>query len=444
MRELSNRKVRRSLLIIGFVIVVGVVAATVIASLDPLPRGPKLRGFYVSMAGSDHNDGSSTKPWRTIQKAVDAADPGSVIYIGGGTFEPFVADRPHLTITASSGDTVIIRGRENVQDIARLAADDITLSGVTVEGCIPRLNQGANTADDTTGVRIDQGTHGVRVSNVTVRDSHGVNSEGRPIGCYGILVRDAINAVVDGNDLYHNGFGVAVLAGKNTRVANNRIHDNDVLIHNTKEELDDDFGAVGIQFVTVSDGATAEGNVLYRNQTESSDYVTEGGAFDIYQSSNIIIRRNLMINNEIMLETGTAADGDCLNNTFAENIAFGKSSDNKNGRAFGILLRCANHMAVVNNILSTADEWIFLITAGGKFDGSVTGLKIEGNSVWQESGPTYKLDIAATNLAVDINRNSYHATKPFAKGWTGEPVATLAEWQQLTGFDRSSNCDCQA
>jgi parallel beta-helix repeat protein len=349
-----------------------------------------------------------------------------------------------LTITAAAGETVIIRGQKNVQDNARLAADNLSLSDVTIEGCIPRLNQGENTATDSAGVRVDQGTHGVRVSRVTVRDSHGVNSEGRPIGCYGVLVRDAINAVVADNDVYHNGFGVAVVAGKNTQVKNNRIHDNDVLTHNTEKEHDDDFGAVAIQFITVSEGATAEGNVLYRNQAVSSDYVTDGAAFDIYQSSNINIRRNIMINNDVILETGTGPHADCLNNTFAENIAFGKSGDNKQGRNFGILLRCANNMSIVNNILSSADDWMFLITSGGKFDGTVNGLRIAGNHVWQGSGPTYQLDTAPADLAVDINGNWFHATEPFAKDWKGNPVATFAEWQQLTGFDRSSTCDCSA
>jgi len=427
-------------LLVGLVLVFTIVVAIGFTVLG-VPHSSGII-YHVSTAGDDAGDGSAGKPWRTIQKAVDSATPRSIIVVGEGTYDPFKVSRPGLTITGEGNKSVTIHGQNNIRDVVLLAADNVTLSNVVVEGCTPRINQGASTADDSSGVRVGEDTHGVAVSGITVRDSHGVNPEGLPVGCYGIIVRNAINAVVDGNDVYHNAFGVAVVGGQNTRVTNNRIHDNDVLIKNTGDHHDDDFGAVAIGFIRISAGAMAEGNVIYRNQGLSLDYGTDGGAFDIYQSSNIVMRRNLMVNNDVVLETGTGPDHDCLNNVFTENIAIGKTSDHPMEHATGILLRCANNMSVTNNMLSNVDAWTFQITGGGNFGGTIAGMKITGNTIWQKSSPVYQLDMPALSLPITINDNTYHTATTFALDWKNEKLETLAQWQEATGFDSASTCDC--
>src|SRR4051794_38124762 len=96
-----------------------------------------VHSYYVSTSGSDAGDGSAGRPFRTIQKAVDTADRHSVILIDGGDFEPFIARRPDITITSAPGQAATVWGRANVRDIAWLAADNITLSDITIEGCTP-------------------------------------------------------------------------------------------------------------------------------------------------------------------------------------------------------------------------------------------------------------------------------------------------------------------
>lgn len=430
---------QRKLLSLGIVVVV--VAAAIIVGVSKIPRNA-IRVYHVATAGSDAYDGSAQNPWRTIQKATDTAEPNSVILVDSGTFEPFKVSRPGLTITGAPGQAVTIQGQENVRDVAWLGADDTTLSNITIEGCTPRINQGISFAEDSSGVRAAEGTRGVTISRVTVRDSHGTNAEGLPVGCYGIIINGATDAVVEESELYHNGFGVAVVGGQNTRITNNRIYANDVIIRNGRSNDDDDFGGVGIGFINVTEGALADGNNLYGNQGSSTDYGTDGGAFEIYESSNITIRRNIMTSNDAILETGTAPGGDCFDNVFEENIAWGRTGDNPRRHTTGILLRCAHEMSITRNYLSSADSWMFQITANDKFSGSLSGLTIAENTIRQDQDLIYQLDLDPAGLSIDINANTYETPSAFALDWKNERVDTLAEWQRLTGLDTRSTCEC--
>ncbi|MEO6576700.1 MAG: DUF1565 domain-containing protein, partial [Polyangiaceae bacterium] len=42
--------------------------------------------YYVSTSGNDANPGTSTQPWRTLQKAVDTIAPGDVALVRAGTY----------------------------------------------------------------------------------------------------------------------------------------------------------------------------------------------------------------------------------------------------------------------------------------------------------------------------------------------------------------------
>jgi len=42
--------------------------------------------YYVSNNGSDNNSGSKSKPFQTIQKAIDTAKAGATIYVEDGTY----------------------------------------------------------------------------------------------------------------------------------------------------------------------------------------------------------------------------------------------------------------------------------------------------------------------------------------------------------------------
>ena len=75
--------------------------------------------WHVSIKGSDKNDGSASKPFRTISAAAQAAQPGDVITVHEGTYRERVtpprggeSDAKRIVYRAAEGKKVEIKGSE--------------------------------------------------------------------------------------------------------------------------------------------------------------------------------------------------------------------------------------------------------------------------------------------------------------------------------------------
>jgi hypothetical protein len=75
----------------------------------PVPAGPQL---YVDPAGNDSNDGSAGRPFQTIQKALDEAEPGTTINLAPGEYREQLATQHD----GEPGRPITIRGPETGQD----------------------------------------------------------------------------------------------------------------------------------------------------------------------------------------------------------------------------------------------------------------------------------------------------------------------------------------
>lgn len=78
--------------------------------------------WHVSNQGQDSADGTAAAPWRTIQRAVDQAQPGDTVLIGPGIYREQVVCRRGgdanvpLTIAAAPGARVVISGADLLTD----------------------------------------------------------------------------------------------------------------------------------------------------------------------------------------------------------------------------------------------------------------------------------------------------------------------------------------
>ncbi len=79
--------------------------------------------FHVSINGIDSNDGSATKPYKTISAAARVAQPGDTITVHAGTYRERVtpprggeSDAKRIVYQAAPGEKVIIKGSEVVRD----------------------------------------------------------------------------------------------------------------------------------------------------------------------------------------------------------------------------------------------------------------------------------------------------------------------------------------
>jgi hypothetical protein len=75
-------------------------AQRTVSRVADAPAGPQ---FYVATTGNDSNTGTSTSaPWRTIQKAMNSATPGSTVNIMAGTYK----ERLTLNVSGMSGSYI--------------------------------------------------------------------------------------------------------------------------------------------------------------------------------------------------------------------------------------------------------------------------------------------------------------------------------------------------
>lgn len=78
--------------------------------------------IFVSVDGSDSNDGSEKNPFLTIQKAASVAKPGDVITVHQGTYRERVnpirgglSDSERIVFQAAPGERVVIKGSEVIK-----------------------------------------------------------------------------------------------------------------------------------------------------------------------------------------------------------------------------------------------------------------------------------------------------------------------------------------
>ncbi|MEU8818336.1 right-handed parallel beta-helix repeat-containing protein [Actinoplanes sp. NPDC048796] len=401
-------------------------------------------GYWVSTRGADDADGSPGKPWRSIAHAVEVAPAGSKIFVRAGTYDPFTITRPNLTVMSAPAEHATVAGVSGVRDGVLVTASGTTIADLTVRGCVPKPNADVDiTGDHGSGIRVHD-TSDVTVSGVVVRDSHGTNAAGLPVGCYGILVTQSRDVHVTGSEVMRNGAGIVVSGGgRGVVVDGNNVHDQDVIVQNTAQK-NDDFGGYGLAatFVQADPGPVFRNNTVRGNHGPSTDYGTDGGGIEIYDAANLTVTGNTFEANDGVLETGTGGRGGCSNNVFTGNRAIGGHGPTGFDSDTGLLLRCAAKNTVSDNTFSGMQKFTFLLTTGSDFAGSVDGLKITGNTVVRNSGTVvYRLQFDGGRPAVTIDGNTYETgDNAFAvlNGSTSEATVAYDQWRSTTSYDAHS------
>lgn len=88
------------------------------------------KAYHVSVNGNDANDGSVTKPYKTITTAANVAMPGDVITVHTGTYRESItpprggnSDQERIVYQAAPGETVEIKGSEIITGWKKLNND---------------------------------------------------------------------------------------------------------------------------------------------------------------------------------------------------------------------------------------------------------------------------------------------------------------------------------
>lgn len=193
------------------------------------PDGVKISGkVYVATNGSDNNEGSEAKPFRTIQKAADAADPEGVeIILRGGTYDSkeIRFRTSNLKIHSYPGEWAIIKAVDNVEDIASCLwfrepeIKNVILENLEIIGGYYYGIKLESNWDDDRSVPFDKrsGVSGVTIRNCKIHDTGRDCIKITP-GCRDIKI---INC-----EIYRSGVGPANIEAQNAEGIDNVNADN--------------------------------------------------------------------------------------------------------------------------------------------------------------------------------------------------------------------------
>jgi Right handed beta helix region len=374
--------------------------------------------FYVATTGSDGNNGSVTAPWRTFSHAAATVPAGATVLGRAGTYGPFTISRSGKSgnptrFAAYPGESVTIAGNSSRSNVILVTgAHDIVLDRLIVTGAPTQYGA---------GVRIEEGSYRVTIERSTLRENRS----------FGIKIADSTDVKVKSNNIAKNETGIEISrAGSGVVIDGNRIHDNDRMVTSSR-------GGNGIVFHLTTGQIQVTRNQLYGNRARhlsGSGY--DGGAFEVYGASNLVITGNVLWNNNNAMETGT--DGTpCSNNRFTRNIVRGLGS--VAGETTGMILRCASKMLVAHNTFDGLDDYAFYLTDSGSFAASIHDLRIIDNIVVH--GRAFSLDTGLpADVSIDYNLVSpggstatYSNYIAYVQGFGN--TDSLAELRSWTGYE---------
>ena len=269
--------------------------------------------FYVAPTGSNANPGTTTQPWRTIQKALDTLGPGQTASVRGGTYwEEATMSRSGqatawITLRAYPGERPVVTGRLKITGSyfrvrgfrfrgSSLNATSalVYLSGATHVVLIRNkiasgqmsgiyIGDSGGLSRNVTIVRNyihDNGTeanqdHGIYCDNLSgglIANNIIVGNKARGVQLY----EDAKHVIVTQNTIVGNLTGVGV-GGEGSSTSDDNVIANNIIAFNRK------FGISTYWPNAVGSGNVAIRNLLYAN-ADSNFYISRGG---LVNQSNI-------------------------------------------------------------------------------------------------------------------------------------------------------------
>ncbi len=293
--------------------------------------------FYVSTAGSDAAAGTLAQPWRTIQRAANAAGAGDTVFVRGGVYQERVAltgksgsaSQP-ITIRSYEGETAVIdqdgvTPPNGASALIRLHnCSHIVIQGLELRNYktaatnkvpIGVLVSGSGTGVKLVGNRIHAIWQSYAVLNSFAANAHGVLVSGNaatPISGF----------IMEGNEVYDLRLGASEAVALNGNVTNFVVRNNIVRdCNNIGIDFIGHEGTNGNPALDVARNGHCVGNVVFNidsqyNPAYGGNFTTGGGdstraAAGIYVDggADILIERNHVYQCNFGIEVGSEHSG---------------------------------------------------------------------------------------------------------------------------------------
>jgi len=251
-------------------------------------QGSDPNAIYVSTTGNDTTgDGTTTNPYRTIQKGADVATAGKTVYVRGGTYSETVT----LTKTGTPGNMITFKnfpGEKPIIDNNKtnrgfyLDGDSsyIRIEGFEIKNCYPA-------AITTNSYAYHSNPHtGVEIVNNDIHDTDGPS----PGGAFSIKFQESTNCLVKDNKIGRANYEAATdtthPSGKGVDLS--RVCTNFIIEGNEIYDVED-----GIWI-----DSTETNNIIQNNYFHDIDAISpaHADAIQMYASDNEV-SNNLFIGN---------------------------------------------------------------------------------------------------------------------------------------------------
>jgi hypothetical protein len=357
------------------------VVALLIALLEPAMGAP-LRTFYVAPAGDDTANGSSTTPWKTLQRAARDVLPGDLIVVRPGRYVGFVLgwDGPQ---NGTAAQPITFQGEPGAIIEARNLR---TADGINLEGASYVVIEGFTISNSGTITRA--GIRSVTNQHVVIRNNQ-IDQAGR----WGILTGFSDDVTIENNMTSRSQIEHGIYVSNscvNAIVRNNQVWGN----AGNGIHMNGDLSQGGNGLIV---NALVEQNVIYDNGRQGGSGINGDGV----QNSKIL--NNVLFNNHasgISLYRIDGADG------------------------------AKNNLVAHNTIIMAADgRWALNIQNGS------TGNTVIDNIFYNNHAFRGSIDISADSLT-NFTSNFNVVMERFTTD--GGTVLNLGQWRQNTGQDLNS------
>ncbi|MBK0383651.1 right-handed parallel beta-helix repeat-containing protein [Pedobacter sp. SD-b] len=399
--------------------------------------------YYVATTGSDSNSGTISSPFKTIQKGLDVAGPGSDIYVRGGVYN----ERLNWTNSGTTNNDVVLRnyGSEVVyldgstasaQDAMIIVNDksNLTIKGINIRNNIRAYAKGIYVYGSGANVSIqDCKLYNIGWSTDKTIVPSGAN-QANPLVVVGTGATAYSNIYIAGTEIYDcvTGYSECLTLNGNINgflIDNNNVHDNtnigiDVAGHYSytgapaavnqarNGTVSNNTVSNCVSLVAISAGIYADGafniDIVRNKLTGNGCGISLGCENANNTSSEIEVKDNFIYNNRtagIIIGANAfgskVTDAVVTNNTFFKNYAVG-------GYGGEIHFQNVDGLTFKNNIVQSASNVAVIALSGY----TSTNLNMDYNMYYTLSG-------SSGSITFDwggINGGGYYSLTNFIAG----------------------------
>ncbi len=406
--------------------------------------------YYVATTGNDTNPGTSSAPWRTVQKSANTAAAGQTVCVRGGIYSEVVvinvsgsAAGGYVTFMSYPGETAILDGASLTVPSGWGPMIRIeNKSYITIQGFEIRNYRSSSKAHSPIGIFVTGYDDHIQLLNNVVHDmgtsfsgKNGGDAHG--IAVYGTAAPNSINnIIVNGNQLYNLSLGSSESLVMNGNVdgftiTNNIVHDNnnigiDVIGFEGKSpDPAYDQARNGTVIGNTVYNISSYGNPAYGHERSADGIYVDGGR-------DTLIERNIIHHTNIGIELASEHSGRSTSNiTVRNNFVY---SNTQVGIAFGgydTKRGSTENCVIVNNTFynnATQGDWGAELYV--QFD--TRNNIVENNIFYANSARKFIESWSAVMTGNVVDYNMYFAAGGGTNGsfiWKNVTYTTFADYQ---------------